>query len=69
MTLTSYGLSVNVPNYAGVFNLSGTQSFSSGYANFASFAMPNITGGGLSIGFGKSASSYNFGKLVYNRIF
>ena len=28
--------------------------------------MPNMTGGGLSLGFGKAGSTYNLGKLVFN---
>ena len=39
---------------------------SSGFKNFARFTMPNLTGGALSLGFGKEAANYNLGKLVFN---
>jgi len=38
----------------------------SGFRNHSWFTMPNITGGGLSIGFGKSGSTRNLAKIVYN---
>jgi hypothetical protein len=41
-------------------------SWASGFRNHSNFTMPNMTGGTLSIGFGKAGSTRNLGKLVYN---
>ena len=51
---------------AAKFSVNDGISHSSGFRNHSSFVMPNMTGGSLSVGIGKSASTYNLGKIVYN---
>lgn len=72
--VTAYGTWNLTDATSGQFFTSGTgglsvidtTSWSSGFRNMSSFTMPNITGGGLSIGFGKAGSTYNLAKVVYN---
>ena len=51
-----------------VFGATNTASWTSGFMNHSYFLAPNMTGGGLSIGFGKSGSTYNIAKIVYNHV-
>jgi len=53
-------------NPSDLLHVNDPVAHSSGFKNFARFTMPNLTGGALSIGFGKEAANYNLGKLVFN---
>lgn len=67
LTLDSTG-KVGVGTYSPAYKLHVVQdiSWSSGFLNHSTFTNPSMTGGGLSIGFGKSGSQYNLAKVVYN---
>jgi hypothetical protein len=51
-----------------LINAVTTQAFSSGFNDSVFILAPNQTGGGLSFNIGKSASSYNLGKMVFNYV-
>jgi hypothetical protein len=46
--------------------VNSNESRTTGFENHTTFAMPNLTGGGLSIGIGKAASLNNMAKIVHN---
>jgi hypothetical protein len=51
-----------------LINAVTTQAFASGFNDSVFILAPNQTGGGLSFNIGKSASSYNLGKMVFNYV-
>lgn len=72
-TLNTSGFSVSgsgsfTSASGGVLNVTANTATSSGFLNHSYFLAPNMTGGGLSIGFGKSAGTYNLAKIVYNHV-
>jgi hypothetical protein len=48
------------------FHVEDSSALSSGFRNHSSFTMSNMTGGGLSVGIGKSGSTNNLAKVVFN---
>lgn len=68
--LNPYGGAVAIgtaSNFLGnVLTVNYPTAHSAGFFNHSNFMAPNMTGGGLSVGFGKAGSSYNLGKVVYN---
>jgi len=66
------GIGTSSPSYAldvvGSFQTTRTDSWSGGFMNHSQFLAPNMTGGGLSVGFGKSGSTYNLAKFVFNYV-
>jgi hypothetical protein len=66
-SMTSGGLSYTTPSStSNILNITTNASWTSGYLDHTAFMAPNITGGALSLGFGKSNASYNLGKIVFN---
>ena len=65
-TAPSYTLDVNTSNTNSVFAATTTFTHTGGYLDHSAFLAPNMTGGALSVSFGKSASNYNTGKIVFN---
>ena len=76
ITTSGVGIGTTSPSYkldvrhssAAVFGSTSTLSHSSGFLNHSYFMAPNMTGGGLSVAFGKSNSTYNVAKIVYNHV-
>jgi len=65
-TSPSYILDVSTSNSNSVFAATTTFTHTGGYLDHSAFLAPNMTGGALSVSFGKSASNYNTGKFVFN---
>lgn len=66
-TTPSYKLDIQSGS-VGAFGSTVTAAWSSGFLNHSYFMAPNMTGGGLSIAFGKSNGTYNVAKIVYNHV-
>ena len=65
-TSPAFTLDVNTSNNNSVFAATTTFTHTGGYLDHSTFLAPNMTGGALSVSFGKSASNYNTGKIVFN---
>jgi hypothetical protein len=64
---TTISYKLDVQNSGGsVFGATSTGAWTTGFLNHSNFLAPNMTGGGLSVGFGKAGSTYNLAKMVYN---
>jgi len=61
-----YKLDVTSSNSSAIFSATSTYTWTGGYLDHSSFLAPNITGGAVSVTIGKSASTYNVGKIVFN---
>lgn len=59
-------LEVSSSSSSGIFLASTSNVWTSGFMDHSNFLAPNMTGGSLSVGFGKSASTYNLAKIVFN---
>jgi hypothetical protein len=65
-TSPGFTLDVSTSNNNSVFAATTTFTHTGGYLDHSTFLAPNMTGGALSVSFGKSASNYNTGKIVFN---
>ncbi len=66
-TMSTSGFSYTTPSStSNVLNITTNASWTSGYLDHSAFMAPNMTGGALSLGFGKGNASYNLGKIVFN---
>jgi hypothetical protein len=65
-TSPGFTLDVSTSNNNSVFAATTTYTHTGGYLDHSTFLAPNMTGGALSVSFGKSASNYNTGKFVFN---
>lgn len=68
-TMTANGFTYSVPaSTGGVLNISTNTAWSTGFLNLTSFTVPNITGGSVSLGFGKANGGYNLAKMTFNYV-
>jgi hypothetical protein len=65
-TSPNFTLDVNTSSSNSVFEATTSFTHTTGYLDHSTFLAPNMTGGALSVSFGKSASNYNTGKIVFN---
>lgn len=65
-TSPNFTLDVNTSSSNSVFEATTSFTHTGGYLDHSTFLAPNMTGGALSVSFGKSASNYNTGKIVFN---
>lgn len=61
-----YRLDVSTSASGAVFAATSTYTWTGGYLDHSAFLAPNITGGAVSLAIGKSASTFNVGKIVFN---
>jgi hypothetical protein len=62
----NFTLDVNTSSSNSVFAATTSFTHTTGYLDHSTFLAPNMTGGALSVSFGKSATNYNTGKFVFN---
>ena len=67
-TSPNYKLDISTSASGSVFAATSTYAWTGGYLDHSAFLAPNMTGGALSIGFGKENASYNLGKIIFNYI-
>ena len=60
----NFAVGTNAPGYK--LHVEDSSALSSGFRNHSSFTMSNMTGGSLSVGLGKSGSTNNLAKIVFN---
>ena len=65
-TSPNYKLDISTSASSAVFAATSTYTWTGGYLDHSAFLAPNMTGGAVSIAIGKSASTYNVGKIVFN---
>jgi hypothetical protein len=58
-------LEVSSSSSSGIFLASTSNVWTTGFMDHSNFLAPNMTGGSVSVAIGKSASTYNLGKIIY----